>query len=154
MLTCLPQGICSWNYQICDGKVIATLETQYFGEQASLGYKNEPYDVTKDGYLSGHWNLVRAGKRIAQASKPNPLAYSFDVFDDDIRFILRSSSVFTREFEIVLESSVVGTIVPAHPLTRRAFIECGSVVSIPLQLFSFCLVIFMWRRKASDSSPA
>jgi hypothetical protein len=54
--------------------------------------------------------------------------------------------MITREFEIALPSGVVGTIAPEHPFTRRAILECDYIVPVPLQLFSFCLVVFAWRK--------
>jgi hypothetical protein len=76
---------------------------------------------------------------------------SFDVRAGGVQLTVKAQSSFTRSFEILSDDSVVGTIRPVHPFTRRASIECGPSVPELVQLFSFWLAALTWRRAAQNN---
>jgi hypothetical protein len=153
MLNCQPYGICSWNYQVTrENLAVADLQFATFGEKAEIQHDGDQYQVTKEGFLGGSWNFTKAGEVIATASKPNILFRSFKINAGQLDLDLTAASAFTRGFDLSTDAGVIGTISPAHAFTRRAVIDCDSSVSIPLQLFSFTLAVFMWQRAANDSS--
>ena len=151
MLTCLPQSLCSWDFRVPDAASgPAALTFNFFSEQGSLTLGGLEHSVRKHGPLSGHWTLERAGAVSAEARKPNALSRSFEVRCGDAPLRVEAQSASTRSFNLLAAGSVVGTIQPAHPFTRRAFIECGAAVPELAQLFSFWLVVVTWRRAAND----
>ena len=153
MLTCTPLSICSWNFRVNGGPLgPATLLFNTFTEQGSVSVGDTELAVRKHGPLSGEWTLERDGTTYAEARKPSAMIRSFEMSAGDIQLVLKAESLFTRSFELVTGDTVVGTIRPVHPLTRRANIECGSAVPDLAQLFSFWLVALTWRRQAQNNS--
>lgn len=155
MLICIPQSFCSWDFRVLGvPSGPAALAFNFFTEQGSISLPGAEFSVRKQGWLSGHWSLERAGKICADAKKPDALFRSFEVRAGAVRLTVRAQSAFTRSYDIIAADSVVGTIRPAHAFTRRAFIECSSSVPEPVQLFSFWLAVLTWRRAANNSSAA
>ena len=77
----------------------------------------------------------------------------FEVRSGAVQVTVKAHSAVTRCYDILTDGSIVGTIRPAHPFTRRAFIDCSSSVPELAQLFSFWLAVITWRRE-SDGSAA
>ena len=151
MLTCLPTDDSSWNYEIFEAdRAVASVEPFTFSEKAVIRYRGESFDVVKPVYLGGEWNLSQSSGIIALAKKPNPLFRSFDLTSDRLYFTLKASNPLGRAFEITTDSRMVGTISPIHLFTRRAVIDCAPAMPVLLQLFSFCLVVFTWKRRTFD----
>lgn len=155
MLTCIPQSLCSWDFRVSGAPSgPAALNFNFFTEQGSISLGGIEFPVRKHGFLSGHWTLERDGATWADAKKPNALFRSFEVRSDAVQLTVKAQSAVTRSYDILADGSVVGTIRPAHPFTRRAFIECSASVPELAQLFSFWLVVVTWRRAANNSSAS
>jgi hypothetical protein len=155
MLTCLPQSPCSWNFRILGASAgPGSVAFNFFTEQGGITLGGAEFAVRKHGPLSGHWTLEQEGRCITDARKPNALLRSFDLVADGVHLRLCASSPFTRSYEILSDGRPLGTIRPAHPFTRRAFIDCASEVPEIVQLFSFWLAVLMWRRQAQDNAAA
>ena len=155
MLTCLPQSPCSWNFRILGASSgPAALDFNFFTEQGGITLGAAKFVVRKHGPFSGHWTLEREGQSIAEARKPNAFFRRFEVAAIEIPLTIQASSPFTRGFDILSGDRPLGAIRPAHPFTRRAFIECASEVPELAQLFSFWLVVLTWRRRARNSSAS
>ncbi len=152
MLTCIPQSLCSWNFRVSGAHSgPAALAFNFFTKQGSISLGGIEFPVRKHGLLSGHWTLERDGATCADAKKPNAMFRSFEVRSGALQLTVKAQSAFTRCYDILADGSVVGTIRPAHPFTRRAFIECSSSVPELAQLFSFWLAVITWRRAANNS---
>ena len=153
MLICLPQSLCSWDFRVEGASAgPVALAFDFFSEQGSLSLGGNKLLVRKHGFLSGRWTLERDGAACAEAQKPSALFRRFEVRSGAVQLTIESQSAFTRCFDFLIGGSVVGTIKPAHPFTRRAFIECPSAVPELAQLFSFWLAIITWRRAAENSA--
>ena len=153
MLTCLPNGLCSWDYRVLgtsDGSSALTFD--FFREQGSITIGSTEYTVRKHGPFSGQWSLEHNGLVEYDAKKPNALFRSFDIRIGDIVLLLKAQSAFTRTYDIFLKQQSVGVIRPDHAFTRRASIMCNSVVPELAQLFSFWLVVMTWRRARNNNS--
>lgn len=153
MLTCIPQSLCSWDFRVIGASTgPAALTFNFFNEQGSISISGTEYAVRKHGPLSGHWTLERNAHTYADAQKPSAMFRSFEVQSGAVQLTVKAQSVLGRCYDILTDSQVVGTIRPAHPFTRRAFIECSSSVPELEQLFSFWLAVVTWRRAANSSS--
>jgi len=154
MLTCVPQSLCSWDFRVSGAASgPAALAFKFFTEQGSISLGGIELPVRKHGLLSGHWTVERDGITCAEAQKPNAMFRSFEVRSGAVQLTVKAHSAVTRCYDILTDGSLVGTIRPAHPFTRRAFIECSSSVPELAQLFSFWLAAVTWRR-ATNSSAA
>jgi len=153
MLTCIPQSICSWDFRVSGASSgPAALTFNFLTEQGGISVGGTELTVRKHGWLSGRWSLERGGDPCADAHKPNAMLRSFEVRSGAVQLTVTAQSAFTRCYDIRSDGSVIGTILPAHPFTRRAFIECSSSVPDLLQLFSFWLAVLTWRRAAANNS--
>jgi hypothetical protein len=151
MLTCVPQSLCSWDYEIRGARSgPVSLTYNYFIEQGSIQTRNADLSVHKHGPMSGHWTLESESEVLADAKKPSAMFRSFEVRFGDVNFELTAQSAMTRSYDFVKHGGVVGTIRPAHPLTRRATIECEPVIPELGQIFAFWLAALTWRRAANN----
>jgi hypothetical protein len=153
MLTCLPKSLCSWDYRIRgaaagDGAVTFN----WLSEQGTISLGGVALNVLKQGWLSGKWTLESEAGAYAVAIKPSALFRSFDVEAGEQKFKVAAASTFGRTFEITEAGRTLGTIRPAHPFTRRAFVECDASVSELVQLFAFWLAALTWRRAAKNNN--
>lgn len=155
MLTCIPQSLFSWDFRVAGASSgPAALTFDFLTEQGSVSLGGVEFSVRKHGLLSGHWTLERDGVPCADAQKPNAIFRSFEVRSGATLLTLNAHSAFTRCYDMIANGSVVGTIRPVHPFTRRASIECSPSVPELVQLFSFWLAVLTWRRAARNSSDA
>jgi hypothetical protein len=153
MLTCIPQSLCSWDFRVFGASSgAAALAFNFFSEQGSISLGGRELTIRKHGLLSGHWTLELDGTTCADARKSSAMFRSFEVRSGDVQLTVKAHSALTRDYDILSGGSVVGTIRPAHPFTRRTFIECHSFVPEFAQLFSFWLAVITWRRAANNSA--
>jgi len=153
VLTCLPKSLCSWDYRVLgaeDGP--AELTFSWVSEQGTIRFGADEFEVVKHGPLSGHWTLESGGQVIASAQKPSAVFRAYELSMAGADFAVKPQSAFTRCFDIEFAGQVVGSIRPAHPFTRRAFIECNSQVPELVQLFAFWLTAIAWRRAAQNNN--
>jgi hypothetical protein len=152
MLTCIPKSLCSWDFRVSGpSSGSASLTFHRCTEYGSIVNGGSELSIRKHDTIDNYWILERDGKPCAEARQPNALIRSFEVSSGATRFTLKAQSPHTRCYDIHADGQVVGTIRPAHGLTRRAFIECGSSVPELLQLFAFWLAALTWRRAADDN---
>lgn len=152
MLTCLPKSLCSWDYRIRgaaagDGAVTFN----WLSEQGTISLGGVTLNVVKQGWLSGKWTLDSGIGAYATAVKPSALFRSFDVEAGEQKFKVAAASPLGRTFEIATAERKLGTIRPAHPFTRRAFVECDESVSELVQLFAFWLAALTWKRASNNN---
>lgn len=142
-----PKSVFSWDYQVNGPSAgPAELTFNFFTEQGLIHVHDQQLQIEKQGFMSGHWIMRRNGTFAAEAKKPNAFFRSFDLRHGQGDWTLRARSPFTRAFELVSGPTVVGTISPAHPFTRRSFLECRPTVPDEVRLFGFWLVVLSWRR--------
>jgi hypothetical protein len=152
VLTCLPQSICSWDFNVLGANAgPGALTFNFFTEQGGIQLGLIHHEVRKQGPFSGHWTLERHGERIAEARKDSFLR-RFEMSTDHGSFVVQAESVFSRDFEILLGEKVAGTIRPAHLFTRRSSIECSDAVPELCQLFAFWLAALTWKRTAQSQA--
>jgi hypothetical protein len=152
MLTCLPLGLCSWNYRILgttQGQAVITFTAM--GEQGGIDLGGRRYSIGKQGWLSGRWDLEGGGQVLGTAAKLSPFFRSFAIHAGDVHLSLQAQALVARPFDLRVDGKNVGSIWPAHAFTRRAFIDCDPSVPELIQLFAFWLAALTWRRAARNS---
>ena len=155
MLTCLPISLCSWDFQVTGATAgPASVDFNFFSEQGGISLGPSSFAVRKHGPLSGRWTLEKDGQVFVAASKPSALFRAFDIEAGDARVTLKAQSALTRSYAILAGGREIGVIRPAHPFTRRAFIECGPEIPELAQLLAFWLVVITWRRAANDANAS
>lgn len=145
--------MCSWNFLVrgtAAGDAIVTFN--FLSEQGTIALGGMTFQVVKHGWLSGHWSLESGAGPYAQAVKPNALYRSFNIDAGGKEFQVAAASAFGRTFSIAADGQTLGTIRPAHPFTRRAFVECEAAVPELVQLFAFWLTALTWKRAANNNS--
>jgi hypothetical protein len=155
MIECFPKSLCSWDFT-ATGPPSGTAEIKYdwLTEQGRILNSNMIYEVRKHGVFSGHWTMEHAGSVVTEAHKTSALFRTFDISSHSEQLTLHAGSAFTRAFEIVSGNQVLGHIMPIHPFTRRARIDCVETMPESIQLFCFWLAALTWRRSANNSAAA
>ena len=148
MLTCIPRSVFWWNFDVEGGAAgTSALTFDFFTERGTINHAGTEYSVCKYGWLSGQWGLESGGQTHMRAQKLSPLLRKFEIQEGNHIFILRAMP-FTRCYDILQNDSIIGTISPAHFLTRRATIDCRGDLSELGQLFCFWIAVITWRRAA------
>ena len=153
MLTCVPDGFCSWNYRVLGASRDARLEFDWLTEQGAIQFGDKRYNVVKHGWTSGRWTLERSEAPIAEGIKRNAFSRTMDVHADGVTVTVQPQ-LLSRRFSMEIDGQSVGSIAPTHPFTRRASIDCAPEVAEIVKLFAFWLVALMWRRAASQSAAS
>lgn len=148
MLTCDPRSIFSWTFDVSGALAgRAWVGFSWPGEQGAIALGGSEFAIRKHGFMSGHWTLEDGSGVLAEAEKTNPLLRSFRMQAAGMDLIVRAQSPMTRCFVIELGERVLGEIRPAHPWTRRAYIECDPSLPEFVQLYAFWLAALTWRRR-------
>lgn len=145
MASCVPLGICSWNYRLIHEDVCALLKFDVFGEQGSLEIGDSKYDVLKHGMLSGRWSLNDSTGVVLEARKAGPLCRTFELTGAAGSWNLRAFSMFGRSMVLTGDQTDC-RLVPVHCFTRRATIQ-GGFRDFRLVAFAFWLTALTWRRQ-------
>lgn len=151
-LQCLPAGLCSWDFRIIgDAGTVGLTRLNFATEQGSVEIGNAPYEVVKDGVLSGRWSLTDGNREIAAAEKPNPLTRRLLLTHDGQTYTLQAQSVVGRSFELLHNDQQLARFEREHPFTRRSTIAGDPTLPMETVAFAFWLVALMWRRAARSS---
>jgi hypothetical protein len=150
MIQCTPLGVCSWNFQLDGNGDQAILEFDWIGEQGSIRINGVDHAVSKHGVFSGHWSLDSNQETIYTAQKSSAFTRSFEVTGASGSAVLRARSAFGRTM-VFQGTGVDCEISPAHPFTRRAFIN-GDYDDFRRVSFAFWLAALVWRRSARNNA--
>ncbi|MEM6839045.1 MAG: hypothetical protein AAF609_19605 [Cyanobacteria bacterium P01_C01_bin.120] len=154
-LTCLPKGLCSWDYTITGARPRAKVRTELWAlrERGIIRVRGDRYDIIHAAF-GGEWSLELDGNVVAIAVKPNPLTWFFEVSWHDQTLILKTDSLFGESFAIEQDDTLVGTIRKKHPFTKRATIDCSSSIDLAVQVFLFWLAALMWKRQVTRNGAS
>ena len=160
MIRCLPRSICSWDYTLQSERQNAHLTFNWMTETGKIAIGNEVFDVVKQGWLSGHWDLVgmpgEGGDQrvLASGIKPSSFTRSFDLTVGSETYLLQARSPLGRTFELLQgEHRLISEIAPDHPFTRRASIKTfENEVPFVVHAFTFWLVGLIWKRQQQSNA--
>lgn len=153
MITCTPLGICSWKFDLRGDGHRARVAFAMAGESGSITTDGETFEVRKQGFMSGEWNLERSREVVASARKCSAFTRSFELEGPMGAVLLRAESAFTRSYLIERDEDPLAVIRPAHAFTRRATIELrADSYDWPTICLAFWLTVLMRRRAARRNS--
>lgn len=163
MLECTPHSVFSWNYSVSGlqlGGAELTFEplsdrgaiTLDRAAIAGATIAGARFGIRKQGWLDASWTLEHDGDTVAVAKRRSLLGRSFDLSHAGAVLLLKPQTLLVRDYHLLLGDTVVGTIEPEHPLTRKARVRCDATVPEMVQLFSFWLVAMVWR-SSTDTAP-
>jgi len=150
MIHCRPLGICSWDFELRGEGHVVRLGFGWPTEQGWINIDGHSYDVVKQGFFSGRWELVDGGRVELGAKKRSAFTRGFDLSTPSGSFALEASSFAGRTMGLY-GPGVDVSIRPAHAFTRRASIE-GRLPDIEVVVFAFWLTALTWRRAANNSN--
>lgn len=173
MLECTPHSVFSWNYSVSglqlggaeltfeplSDRGAITLDRAALDRAAIAGaaidgatIAGARFGIRKQGWLDASWTLEHDGDTVAVAKRRSLLGRSFDLSHAGAVLLLKPQTLLVRDYHLLLGDTVVGTIEPEHPLTRKARVRCDATVPEMVQLFSFWLVAMIWR-SSTDTAP-
>ncbi len=157
MIRCKPKGLCSWNFLLDGEGRQASLAFNWWSEQGEIIVDHTPFEVCKQGVLSGQWTLGHDGKQVATAQKASIFTRTFEIQDAQGPLLLRAIAPLSRGFHVErpddVPDNVIATIAPDHVFTRRATIETHTEdYDFTTLAFSFWLAVLTWRRAAQNNA--
>jgi hypothetical protein len=145
----------TWDCDVFENQVsLANIGFSIWGEagQIKIQSANDLFKVYRESPDSNGFLLTDGQTCIAQAKKPNPLFRQFFIEYGDRRYELQATSAAGRQFIVQEYGQVVGSIAPAHRLTRRAVVDLPDRIALPVRLFMVWLVLTLWRRGQENLS--
>ena len=151
MLEASPTNIFSYNFRLREddapvGELIASL----WWEKARVSLADGSYDLYRESLFSGDFLLARDGTIIARAAKPSVLQNKFEVHFADRHLLLRKISIWRRPFAVFDGGTLIGSIYPVGPFTRRSNIDLPTPLPLPVRVFLFWLALILWKREAAS----
>lgn len=152
MIEAKPKSIFSWDFSIFETeKKIADLDLSWLREKAIFTLGNTEYEIRRDSAIRGSFSLLSGGQIIASAQKTSAFIRRFQIDYSGRTMELSALHIFSRTFCLFDNNLRLGSISPTGWPGRNANIDLPKEISVPVQLFLFCLVVFLWRRAASDA---
>ncbi|MFW5952078.1 MAG: hypothetical protein ACOCVZ_08195 [Gemmatimonadota bacterium] len=149
MLTLEPRAWYSWDFRVMDGgREVAFLDRRVLREQASFALSGDRYTARRTSLARGTFVLEGPTGVLARATKTGIFRREFEVEAGPERWLLRAVSPLTREFQLLRDGVLLGTVQPVAILRRRARLDLSDAVPAPLQVFVAFLVLVLWKRAA------
>lgn len=153
MLEAVPKGWLSNNYIIQqDGLPTVELHKNMWSEQGGWLLDDLQYTITRDG-MTGPFILLVNGAEIARAHKQSVWTKTFDLYYEDKQYLLKAKSVWTREFIVLFNDQIIGSVFHNSVWTRKFIIDIPGL-PLPLQLFVGWLALVMWQRDEAAAVAA
>ena len=144
-----PRNLFSWGFDLyADESLVTTMDMAWIREGGTFTWQGTEFTLTHEHLWSATFLLRTEDQTLARAAKTSPFLRRFDVYWNDRTLTLEAVSPFGRSFRLVENDSVLGTIVPDHPLARRCAVDFPDDLTIPMHVFLFWLAALMWRRAA------
>lgn len=153
MLELVPRFALSERYSVRQNTAeVAEVTLAWMREGGELVVGGRRYELRREGWASGAFQLLHDGVVVAQAHKPSAFSNRFEVRHDGRGYELVRSGWWTRRFELRRDGQTIGQITPHHPFTRRSAVTLPPDLPLPVQVFLMGLVVLMWRREASAAA--
>jgi hypothetical protein len=154
-MTVVPRHWFSWNFRVMDsvGMPWAEIGLSSWRERGSVSVENRQYRVTREG-LTGPFVLLGASGESARASKASVFKQEFTLAIGGRDYTLKKSSWWGREFALWDGATRVGSVVPAHWLSRRALVDLPEDLPAWARAFVVWLTLLMWKRDSDAGAVA
>jgi len=151
MLKCRPESLWSWDFQITGsptGPILTKLDRKT--EDGSIAHAGRQYPITKTkGAGLGHWALM-ADTAIHAEAQVISIGISKIEFTTRGGLLTAKAAPFNRTYEFFIAEKKVGTIEPAHLLTRNSTIDFSEGVPELTQVFCFWVAAIKWYYASQD----
>ncbi|HSR50298.1 MAG TPA: hypothetical protein VLV83_05680, partial [Acidobacteriota bacterium] len=149
----VPRGLIRNGYVLqMQGQPIAELVMSGWREKATFDVGGVPYQLCRQGAVSGDFVLESQGRMLARATKPSAFKSRFEIQLLDLgglAFTLRKGSLTDSSFRLFRGSQQVGRITREGFLKRRTSIELPEDLPLPSRIFLFWLARLIWDREQS-----
>jgi len=154
MLEAVPNNFFSWDFTVMDGpRPVAEIDVSRWREKGQLTVEGTPYEVYREGLMSGAFILESAGSVLARAEKPSAFQRLFLVEHEGRQYTLRARTAFLREFILLDGSTEIGSLSPEGIFTRRMAADLPEHLPLPVRIFLIWLTVILWKRD-TDSAPS
>ncbi len=148
VLTGIPKGWVTWDYELRDrSTLVASLYLDWMLERARCTISGRSWELARESWLAGSFQLKQGGRVCASAEKPNLLFRSFVVKFDSKTYRWEAESAFARTFRLFDGEQCIGSMRPETVFTRRATIELPDEFSPERKAFLVWLALLIWRRQ-------
>ncbi|MCU0571118.1 MAG: hypothetical protein MUF49_31705 [Oculatellaceae cyanobacterium Prado106] len=148
VLQVTPNHWLTWNCRVvAQRQSVATLRFSNWGEAGELNIQNYLYQLYREDRLSKNYYLADQLKCIAIAQKPNPLFRQFFVKEGDRRYELKATSAIGRQFILQEYGQIIGSLYPAHCLSRKVIVDLPESIPLSVKLFMVWLMLLLWKRQ-------
>ena len=150
MLHVRPKSWLSTDYVVEeDGREIAVLDLSPWRERGTFELDDDSFSLTREGTMSGAFQLEQQGQVVASATKPNFWRSHFEISVDGRDYLLRKRSMLGRDFVLEQSGDAVGTIRPKSFMHRAVDVDLPREWPLEIRLFVVWLVILMWLRESN-----
>ena len=97
----------------------------------------------------GIWSLMSDATKVAEAKTIGSVISTIEFSTPD-GVLTAKATPFSRLYEFSKSDKMVGTITPAHLLTRKSIIDFKEPVPELIQIFCFWMAALKWYHAAQD----
>ena len=152
MLRAEPNSAFSWDFTVYDdGVPVAEIDLAWIREAGEVLIDDVPCQMYRDGML-GEFVLEAGGFTLVRADKYSAFLREFAITYDEMEYILKARTAFTRAFELLQDEERIGLIEPDHMFTRKMTVNLPETLPLAVRVFIVWLVIVMWKRAAQSSA--
>lgn len=149
LLELVPHGWSSRRFTIRrDGETVADLELAWLREGGAVTIGGEPFELSREGLVSGVFALSRVGIEVVRASKPSAWRERLEVTHEGATYELAKASWWGNAYDVRADGRAIGSIRPRHPFTRRSAVTMPEEFPLAVTVFIAALVVLMWNRQA------
>jgi len=153
MLGAVPKRWFSWDFTVLDGQTpVADIDVSWWRERGVLTIENRPYQVYREGLLSGAFVLEGDHGVLARASKPSAFTRRIAIESQGRRYELKPKSVFTRAFDLLRNDKPAGSLSPEGLFTRRMRVDLPEELPLPVRVFIVWLTVILWKRQHDQAA--
>jgi hypothetical protein len=151
MLKCRPESLWNWDFQISGSSAgIASTKLDRWKEDGAIEYAGRPYSITKrKGVGLGRWILMANSVIYAEAQVLSIGISKIEITTPGLS-LLAKAYPFNRTYDFFISKEKVGTIEPAHLLTRYSTIDFKEGVPELTQIFCFWVAAIKWYYASQD----
>ena len=147
-LTCIPQGLCSWNYRITGTQdESGVVELYGFGETGMFEADETRLFIAELSGQKGKWTVSNGTGEVLSAARIPDFKWDTEIVSPDGKFTLERIGM-TRGMKLS-GPGVSCEISPAHAFTRRVKIT-GRWDDLRIVVFAMWLVNMTWKRDAQN----
>jgi hypothetical protein len=154
MVELVPHGWSARRFSVVrDGEAVAELQLGWVREGGEVTIDGAPYELRREGLMSGAYRLTSHRAEVARARKPSAWRNRLEVEHDGWTYELAKRSWWGSTYELRLSGSPVGEVRPRHLFTtRRAQVHMPDDMPLPTVVFVCALVVLLWNRESAAAS--